>query len=336
MAKIVFYCNDSRSNLETFEYYKQDTDALLALGHEVVICTRYREIPAKFDLMFVWWWTFALYPVLLSRLRGKPVIVTGTYNFRFPPNFEGVDYFVRPFWQQALIRWATRLATLNLFVNTGELRGCSAYFGLRNGRYMPHVIADDYLAGPGPERSMALFNLAWSGKKNLIRKGIPELLQALALVKQDFPDIMLRMAGHEGDGAAFLKETIERLGIKDNVEFLGPVSRDDKIAILRQTEIYVQPSHYEGFGLAMAEAMGCGACVITCDVGAVRDVVGDCGVYVTPGAPEELAAALRRLLTGHAERHALQARAQARARAEFAFSSKLKRLAGYLQEAGLP
>jgi glycosyltransferase involved in cell wall biosynthesis len=335
LAKIVFYCNDSRDNLDTFEYYKQDTDALKALGHEVVICTRYREIPRDFDLMFVWWWTFALYPVLLARLLRRPVIVTGTYNFRFPKGFEGVDYFVRPAWQQALIRWATKLATLNLFVNTGELRGCTEYFGIRSGRYMPHVIADDYLKGPGPQRSLTLFNLAWSGKKNLVRKGIPELLQAVAIVKKEFPDIMLRMAGHEGDGAAFLKESIASLNIKDNVEWLGPVSREDKISLLRECEIYVQPSHYEGFGLAMAEAMGCGACVITCDVGAVRDVVGDCGIYVTPGSPEELAAALTSLLNDPARRRDLQQRAQRRASVEFAFSSKLVRLAGFLREAGI-
>jgi hypothetical protein len=84
MSRIVFYCNETKSNLETFEYYKQDIDALKTLGHQVIICTKYREIPFDFDIMFIWWWTYALIPVLLSRLLRKPCIVTGTYNFSFP------------------------------------------------------------------------------------------------------------------------------------------------------------------------------------------------------------------------------------------------------------
>lgn len=335
VAKIVFYCNDSRSNIDAFEYYKQDIDALKALGHEVVICNKFREIPLKFDALFIWWWTYALYPLLLARLLRKPAIVTGTYNFKFPPNFEGVDYFSRPAWQRVLIRCATKLATLNLFVNRGEMKACTDFFRLRNSRYLPHVIADDYLNGPSKRRSLTLFNLAWSGKKNLIRKGIPELLHAVSLLKEDFSDIKLKLAGHEGDGADFLRDLIGQHGLESVVEWLGPLSRDEKIRLLRECEVYVQPSHYEGFGLAMAEAMGSGACIITCDVGAVKDVVSDCGVYVPPGSPNELASAIREVLTDREMRKTLQQKAQDRARTEFAFDSKLKRLTEYLKEIGV-
>jgi hypothetical protein len=54
MATIVFYAHASVADLKDFEFYKQDIDALEAMGHDLVICTKYREIPAKFDAMFVW------------------------------------------------------------------------------------------------------------------------------------------------------------------------------------------------------------------------------------------------------------------------------------------
>lgn len=335
VARIAFYCNDSRNNIEAFEYYKQDIDALRKIGHEVIICNKYREIPFTFDVLFVWWWTYALYPVLLARIFHKPVIVTGTYNFKFPPNFDGVDYFSRPVWQRILIKLATVLATLNLFVNRSELKGCSDYFGLRNARYFPHIIDEDYLEGPFEFRLPTLFNLAWSGKKNLIRKGIPELLQAISLLKTSNQVVKLKLAGHEGDGTEYLKGLIQLYDIESSVEWLGPLSREEKIKLLRTCEVYVQPSHYEGFGLAMAEAMGCGACVITCDVGAVSSVVGECGIYVRPGAPEELAEAIKKVLYDDKLRHDLQDSAHIRAKKCFSMKSKIEKLKDYLSEIGI-
>jgi glycosyltransferase involved in cell wall biosynthesis len=335
LAKIVFYCNDTLENLSTFEYYKQDIDALETLGHEVVVVNRYRDIPLQFDLLFVWWWTYALYPVLLARLLRRPVIVTGTFNFRFPPGFTGVDYFARPRWQQFLIAGALRLASLNLFVNRMELDGCRAHFAADNVGYMPHVIPGEYLQGPSQSRRLELFNLAWSGRQNVERKGIPEIVRALALVRKQFPDVRLYLAGKEGDGKGHLLDLIEECGVKENVVWLGALSRETKIQYMRECEIYLQPSHYEGFGLAIAEAMGSGAAVVVCPVGAVPDVVGDAGVYVKPGAPDELARAITELLSDGDKRSAYQRRGVDRARVEFAFSSKLERLRNFLGGLGV-
>lgn len=335
MAKIVFYSNEKKELLDTFEYYRQDLDALRALGHRVIICTRYREIPFDFDAMFVWWWTYALWPVLLCRLLGKPCLITGAFNFRFPEGLKGRDYFRRPFWQRILIGRAAGLCALNLFINKQELEGCSGYFGLRNARYYPCAIHADYSSPAPAPRQKALFNLAWSGKGNLIRKGIPDLLQAVRLLKDDGVDLQLNLAGPEGDGIDYLLNMIEQLKINNNVRCLGMISRADKINLLRTCAIYVQPSHYEGFGLATAEAMGCGACVIVCDVGAVREVVGDCGFYVPPGSPEELAKAIKQLLQDDGLRHNLQARAYQRVKNCFAFDGKVERLRNYLSAAGV-
>jgi glycosyltransferase involved in cell wall biosynthesis len=334
MAKIVFYCNDTRSNIESFEYYKQDIDALKALGHEVVVCTKYREIPSRFDAIFIWWWTYALVPVVLSKLRNKPSIVTGVFNFKFPEGYAG-DYFSRPRWQRLLIRLATEWCTRNLFIDKRELDACGHYFGLDNARPFPCVLDADYVQGPAEERQMALFNLAWSGKHNLIRKGIPELVAAISMLKKQGFKVALKLAGLEGDGAQFLRDLIVTHGVQEEVEWLGPISRARKIELLRSCEIYVQPSRYEGFGLATAEAMGSGACIITCDVGAVRSVVGECGVYVSPGSPEELAAAIRMVIEDSAKRRQLQTDAYRRARSEFQFESKLEKLKDYLVEIGI-
>lgn len=335
MSKIVFFCHDQKSNLEAFEYYKQDIEALTFLKHQIIICTKYSEIPYDFDAMFIWWWTYALWPVLLCRMLKKPSLITGTYNFRFPNEFKGRDYFRRPFWQRLLIRSATRLCSLNLFVSNLELGACSKFFNLKNGRFYPHIINDDYLKGPSQNRKKSILNLAWSGKDNLIRKGIPDILHAVRLLKDEGIKVNLYLAGLEGNGIEYLIEKIENLKISDEVTYLGKVSREEKIRLLRTCEIYIQPSHFEGFGVAIAEAMGCGACVIICDVGAVREVVGDCGFYVSPGEPEELAKAIKNILFDDDMRHKFQISACKRANDHFSFDKKLERLKSYLSEVGI-
>jgi glycosyltransferase involved in cell wall biosynthesis len=49
---------------------------------------------------------------------------------------------------------------------------------------------------------------------------------------------------------------------------------------MQSCDLYVQVSRYEGFGVATAEAMACGAPVLVSRVGAVPEVVGDFGRYV--------------------------------------------------------
>jgi glycosyltransferase involved in cell wall biosynthesis len=335
VATIVFFAHDTPENLERFEYYKQDVDALRTLGHRVVLCTRYIDIPLVFDAMFIWWWTRALLPVLLCRLLGRPCVVTGTFNFRFPDHFDGTDYFRRPAWQRFLLRTAAKHCSLNLFVSQLELSQCTTHFRLDNAGYFPHCLDDDYLQGPASTRRNALFNLTWSGKGNLVRKGIPELLRAVRILKDRGVAVSVALAGLEGDGLAGLRESIHRLGIEAEVTHLGALTRDEKIRLLREHEIYVQPSHFEGFGLAILEAMGSGACVLVCDVGAVNEVVGDCGFYVTRNSPEALADAIERAMRDGDLRRRLQQLAVNRAGELFTFDRKIERLRNFLNEVGV-
>jgi glycosyltransferase involved in cell wall biosynthesis len=335
MATIAFYTHASAADLKEVEFYKQDIDALTALGHKAVVCTRLRDIPSSFDAMFVWWWSRALIPVVLCRILSRPCIITGTFDFCFPKDFQGRDYFRRPYWQRFLVKFAVRNCSLNLFVNQLELEQCSKYFGLTNAEYLPHCLNDDYLKGPSTKRRRALFNLAWSGKQNLVRKGIPELLGAIRLLRDRGQDVQVYLAGREGDGRAYLLETVRQLGIENDVYYLGSLTKEAKIEMLREIEIYVQPSHYEGFGLAILEAMGCGACVVVRDVGAVKEVVGDCGLYVSSSSPEELAIAIENVLQDSVLRQRLQNSATERARRLFTFDKKVERLGNFLRGLGI-
>lgn len=333
MLKIVFYCNDSMDNIQSMEYYRQDIEALEVLGHEVVVCNRYRDIPLRFDVMYVWWWTYALAPVLLARLLGRSSLVTGVYNFRFENKSHGSDYFARPWHQRLLIRLATKLTNANLFVSEREFNEVPAYFRLKHCYYYPCAVSEEYFAANQPLVTRAgLLNIAWSGAENLKRKGVWDILEAMRLLKERGVAVSLTLAGKRGGAYPELQRRIAELELEDSVQAVGEVTPQEKLNLFGRAKLYLQPSYFEGFGLATAEAMAAGCCVITCDVGEVRNVVGDCGLYIQPGQPTELAYAVQSLLVDHEAVAKLNRKATQRMKEFFSFSRKTATLRTALNE----
>jgi alpha-1,3-rhamnosyl/mannosyltransferase len=86
------------------------------------------------------------------------------------------------------------------------------------------------------------------------------------------------------------------MGLGDRVRSLGHLERNELAALYRGATIFVYPTLYEGFGLPVLEAMGCGVPVVAGDVPAVREVAEDAVVRVNPRDVEAIAGAVRRLL----------------------------------------
>ncbi len=149
------------------------------------------------------------------------------------------------------------------------------------------------------------------------QKGQDVLIRALPTLRERFPTVEAWLAGHEtGSSAAALRSLAADLGVAEAVRLLG--FRDDVAALLRQAEIVVLPSRWEGFGLALLEAMNAARPVVASAVGAIPEVVvhGETGLLVPPDDPRALAEALAALLEdpgraaalGRAGRRRLEAR----------------------------
>lgn len=327
MAKVVFYCCDTLENICSMEYYRQDISALKALGHDVVICNRYRDIPWSFDIIFIWWWTYALVPVFLARLLGRPSLITGVFNFRFENKSHGADYFARPWYQRLLISLAIRTADANLFISKRELVEVTSHFRLSRYYYFPCAVSEEYFAANQTEKDRSgLLNIAWSGRENLKRKGVWDILEAAYLLKARGISFRITLAGRPGDAYAELVRRIHDLDLDEYIDSVGEVSPEEKLDLYGRTLLYVQPSYHEGFGLATAEAMAAGCCVIICDVGEVRNVVADCGYYIRPGQPSELADAIQTLLADPKKVLALNTRGSRRMRELFSIDQKVSTL----------
>jgi glycosyltransferase involved in cell wall biosynthesis len=62
-------------------------------------------------------------------------------------------------------------------------------------------------------------------------------------------------------------------------------------------DVFVMPSLYEGFGLPPAEAMACGTPVVCSKATSLPEVVGNAAMLVDAGRPQDMASAIRRLLS---------------------------------------
>jgi glycosyltransferase involved in cell wall biosynthesis len=126
------------------------------------------------------------------------------------------------------------------------------------------------------------------------RKGHRFLLEAARRLKTQGYQIQYCLAG-EGSLRKSLEETATRLGLKDEVHFLGFVS--DMPAFLRKVDICILPSLLEGLGVSVLEAMAAGKAVIASRVGGLPELVIDSvtGLLVAPRDIEGLANAISTL-----------------------------------------
>jgi phosphatidylinositol alpha-mannosyltransferase len=155
-----------------------------------------------------------------------------------------------------------------------------------------------------PERP----TVAFVGRLDEPRKGLPELAAAIPLVLAAHPGARFLLLGR-GDG----EEALAALGEQAHaVELLGALDDEAKASLLRSVDAYVAPhTGGESFGIVLVEAMSAGAPVLASDLGAFRRVLDDgrLGVLVRTGDSAALAQAMIDLLGDPVGRAELAARA---------------------------
>lgn len=139
------------------------------------------------------------------------------------------------------------------------------------------------------------------------RKGHAQLVRAFAELTKREPARLIIVG--EGPLAGELAQLAEDLGVADRVWFTGYLA--DPYGLLREVDIYVQPSIEEGFGIAVLEAMALGRPVIASKAGGLPELIedGQTGLLVEPDDIAELGAALARLAADPDLRQALAANA---------------------------
>ena len=130
------------------------------------------------------------------------------------------------------------------------------------------------------------------------RKNVGVLLEAYAALLSTMPDAPpLWLAGAATPAAAPWLRTIAEPPLAGHVEHLGYIVSERRYELYARASMLVLPSHLEGFGIPVLEAMTVGVPAIVSRRGALPEVAGDAALVVEPDDVAGLAAAMKRYLT---------------------------------------
>jgi glycosyltransferase involved in cell wall biosynthesis len=180
--------------------------------------------------------------------------------------------------KRELLRWKPSLKERVITVQNG-VRLLHNEFYVRADKYVPVILSIGGLRQPKNHKTM---------------------LSAVALLSDLGFEYWI--AGDGKDRAA-LEEFAQRLGISTKISFLGHV--DDVKPLLRQADIFLMASRWEGFGLAAVEAMNASLPVVGSNVEGLKEVIHSeppCAILVDPDSALSISEALRELLISSEKR----------------------------------
>ena len=128
-------------------------------------------------------------------------------------------------------------------------------------------------------------------------KGLPILFESLAILKIQHPEILLTVVG-DGSDRKNLEAMTVKLGLSQNVDFVGYKSQTEVREYFQQTDVFVMSSFAEGIPVVLMEAMAAGVPVVATQIAGISELVEDSisGYLVPPGDSNLLTIRIAQLL----------------------------------------
>jgi glycosyltransferase involved in cell wall biosynthesis len=129
------------------------------------------------------------------------------------------------------------------------------------------------------------------------RKNVPGLLRAYAHILHVAPDAPpLVLAGRKGWLFGDTHRLIQELRLEGSVRILPEWPQKHLPMLYQYAGVFVLPSHYEGFGFPVLDAMGCGTPAVVANRASLPEIAGDAGLLVDPDNAEGIAHGILRVL----------------------------------------
>ena len=270
------------------------------------------------DLVFGWWASWhMLLPAFLAGKRGKAVIVVGgDYDVIYDP-FGRTPYRLlldrlRQGLGRLMFRWIDWFVTFSQFSRAEALR---LPYVDPNRTLCIRLGLPDLAAGRRLAKTDTVLTVGTVSRYEILRKGLGTFVKASALL----PHYEFKLTGiWQDDAIRTLRHWNDR-----NITYTGCVPDSELFREMSEAKVYVQASHHEGFGMALAEAMLFQCAPVVTDRGSLPEVVGDTGLYVAYDDPIGTAAAIEEACRRQSE---LGPRARARVLSLFPLERRKQQL----------
>jgi glycosyltransferase involved in cell wall biosynthesis len=127
------------------------------------------------------------------------------------------------------------------------------------------------------------------------RKNFTGLIQAFNRLQVEFPDLHLVIGGGKGWLYEPILEAARQSPAAGRIHLIGFVADDDLPTLYSLARLFAYPSHYEGFGIPVLEAMACGTPVITANNSSLPEVAGEAALLVPAADTDALVGRIREL-----------------------------------------
>lgn len=234
----------------------------------------------------------AVFSTILGKLAGKPNVIHMHSNCG--------DHLSRE------TLWGFRNASAVLGVSEYTRQGLIEHGVARQKAFVAHNATDADYFNPEPFREIAIgtrreWNIPPAAPvigivgRLIPWKGQRELIEAVAKLRGDLPELRLVIVG-EGEDRHALTKYAEEKGVGAQVIFAG--WHDDVRPILASLDLFALPSYEEPFGLAITEAMAMELPVIACASGGVPEIIthGENGWLIPPRSSDAVAGAIKHLV----------------------------------------
>ena len=287
--RILFYSSVSDKNLFNITgFYVHDIKALEKENHQVITTNTYLTFLKfwEYDVAFLYFYKKSIIPGLISFFFKKLIIYTGGIDeLSNEIQISRLNYFIYKylFILNYTISDYCNIVSQNDLVNTKKILNEIGFNSTKKLIYFPHCIDVDYFLQNVNDinKENIITTICWMGSvANVKRKGVDKSLMLFEKILKIYPDFKFYIIGTQGEGKLYLDTLITKYNLVNNVIYTGPINDLEKIKLLNRSKFYFQISEYEGFGVAVIEAMLCDNFIIHSGKGGLIDTIGNNGLVI--------------------------------------------------------
>jgi glycosyltransferase involved in cell wall biosynthesis len=270
---------------------------------------------------------------------GIGVHVPLVQSLMFHVHRDGLDFRTRM--RLKMMRKMFYRSGVTLAVSSGVAKQITALTGLPEDRMeVLHNVTDIRPYADLPSKADARKSLGLDVDRPVVAglgrlhpaKNFPMFVRASKAILDKHPDVQFMIIG-EGDQRGKVEAAMKEAGVGDSWTLLG--QRNDVPQCLAAADIFVQSSDYEGFPVAVVEAMAGGLQIVATDVASLGEVVqdGTHALLIEAGAQDDLSARVNELLENPEKGQALAAAAKDLAWSYYNIDAYIQRAEGFLRGA---